>query len=161
MNALVGGHWLAVKDGDDRARSLYRRHYSWPRHVRSANYSKFTGPGEYMLLLTADAAAVWLWRIERYRKDGQTGINCAVFRNESEVRSSDLIREAVDLAWRRWPGERLWTYVNPRKVRSTNPGACFKHAGWQRCGVSKGGLVILECLPGSVREGEPWTARRN
>jgi hypothetical protein len=42
---------------------------------------------------------------------GQRGVNCAVFRNESSVLSSELIREACGLAWTRWPGERLYTYV--------------------------------------------------
>ena len=37
------------------------------------------------------------------------------------------------LAWERWPGERLFTYVDPNKVRSFNPGYCFLRAGWDRC----------------------------
>jgi hypothetical protein len=31
-------------------------------------------------------------------------VNCAVFRNEGPVLSSDLILEAEELAWGRWPG---------------------------------------------------------
>jgi hypothetical protein len=59
-----------------------------------------------------------------------------------------LIQEATQLAWQRWPGQRLYTYVNPRKVRSTNPGCCFLKAGWRRCGVTKHNkLLILELLP--------------
>ena len=67
-----------------------------------------------------------------------------VFRNEGPLLSSDLIREACGIAWERWPGERLFTHVNPSKVQSTNPGYCFLRAGWRRCGKTKGGLVILE-----------------
>ena len=52
--------------------------------------------------------------------------------------------QAVEIAWRRWPGERLFTYVNGGKIRSTNPGYCFLMAGWRKCGISKVGLTILE-----------------
>jgi hypothetical protein len=73
---------------------------------------------------------------------------CSIFRNEGPLRSSDLILEAEQLAWRRWPGQRLFTYVWPAKVKSVNPGYCFKMAGWQQCGRNKDGrLIILEKLP--------------
>lgn len=143
----AGEHWIAVKDGDDRARALYLRHYSARPRSKTGNYTKFTGPGEHVLLMTVDCLALFLWRFERYRKDGQEGINCAIFRNESAVQSSTLIQEACKRAWERWPAARLFTYVNPRRIRSTNPGYCFKKAGFRRCGMSKGGLVILERLP--------------
>jgi hypothetical protein len=103
----------------------------------------FCGPGEKMVLLTEREDALFVWR--KFIDDsGQQGVNCAIFRNESGILSSLLIREAMLHAWRRWPGERLYTYVNPRKIRSSNPGCCFKMAGWKVCGVSKGGLAILE-----------------
>lgn len=42
-------------------------------------------------------------------------------------------------------GSRLYTYVDRRKVRSPNPGYCFKVAGWRNCGVTKARkLAILE-----------------
>ena len=105
-------------------------------------------PGETLILLTDDEDALFGWvrnKVERY--DHQVGVNCFVFRNESPLKSSSLIREAQDLAWGRWPGERLFTYVNAGRIRSVNPGACFKKAGWHRCGQSKSGLILLECLP--------------
>ncbi len=75
---------------------------------------------------------------------GQRGVNCAVFRNEGPHRSSDLIRQADAVADFVWPGERHYTFVNPRAVRSTNPGFCFVAAGWRRCGMTKNGLLVLE-----------------
>jgi hypothetical protein len=101
-----------------------------------------------MVLLTPDDKALFVWR-KFISGDGQQGVNCAVFRNESAARSSDLIRAAQAMAWERWPGSRLYTYVNPRKIRSNNPGCCFIKAGWKRCGMTKWKrLIILECLPG-------------
>jgi hypothetical protein len=103
------------------------------------------GPGEKIVLLTVDCDALFIWR-KFIDKSGQTGINCAVFHNEGELLSSELIREAAQIAWQRWPGQRLYTYVNSSKVKSVNPGYCFKMAGWNICGKTKSGLVILEKL---------------
>ena len=145
---------MPVRDGDARARALYLRHYSHRSHAVAHPQGKFAGPGEHLMLLTVTCDALFLWRRERYRRDAQTGINCAIFRNEGAVLSSDLVREADDLAWRRWPGERLFTFVNADRIRSTNPGACFRKAGWRRLPEStKGGLVILERLPADWQGG--------
>ena len=98
-----------------------------------------------MVLITARADALFVWR--RSNKPdmaGKSGVCCSVFRNEGHYQSSALIAEAVELAQKRWPGQRLFTYVNAGRIRSTNPGCCFRKAGWQRCGLTKGGLIILE-----------------
>ena len=63
------------------------------------------------------------------------------------------VRDGMALAWQRWPGERLYTYVAPGKVKSPNPGWCFQCAGWRRCGHTQRGLHILECRPEWTREG--------
>lgn len=88
-----------------------------------------------------------------------------MIRNESDVLSSQLILEAEHLAWAKWPGERLYTYVDPKKVktclpffRKPNPGKCFIKAGWTRMETvnekgktvwltTQSGKVILEKLP--------------
>jgi len=101
-----------------------------------------------MVLLTVDCGALFIWRKQLWRSDGQQGIECAVFRNEGSERSSSLILEAEALAWARWPDERLFTYVQPNAIRSSNPGYCFLQAGWQRLRqVSNRGARLLEKLP--------------
>jgi hypothetical protein len=105
-----------------------------------------------MVLLTPDARALFIWR-KFISGDGQEGVNCAAFRNEGPIQSSDLILSAMELAWQRWPGERLYTWVNPLRVRSINPGCCFKKAGWRACGLTKWRrLLIFEIRPGAERE---------
>lgn len=147
-----GEIWLPIRDANPTGRALFRRHYSYAPYRDGRNPAHFVGPGEKLVLLTPDARALFVWR-KFISADGQQGINCAVFRNEGAGVSSDLIRAADELAWERWPGERLYTYVNPRKIRSTNPGYCFLMAGWRKCGVTKcRRLVILECLPIPPRE---------
>jgi len=147
---LIESNWISVKDADPRARSLYLRHYSAYRYTdgrrRPGTYAyvrKFVGPGEHMVLLTLRCDALFVWR-KFIDKSGQTGVNCAVFRNEGDILSSELVKEACDLAWSRWSGERLYTYVNQHAIRSTNPGYCFKKAGWTSRGFTKDdGYVIL------------------
>ena len=139
------GNWIEVKDGDDRARGLFNRHYSRYHYKDGRKPKIFVGPGEKMVLLTPDCQALFIWR-KFLTADAcnQEGVNCAVFRNEGDLLSSDLIKEAMNMAFKRWPGERLYTYVNGKKILSTNPGYCFLMAGWQRCGYTQKGLHILE-----------------
>lgn len=152
---MLNSHWIEVRDGDVRLRPFFERHYSArPKKARHyKNWRRICAPGEHMILITSGCDALLVWTKEKIRRDGQTGINCSVFRNESIILSSKLIAEAVELAWQKWPQERLFTYVNPTKIKSTNPGYCFLQAGWKRLnGTSPKGLIILEILPNSVEE---------
>lgn len=138
------GYWIPVRDGDDRLRGLMHRHYS-ARHYRDGRKPrKVIGPGEYIALMTIDCQAAFIWR-KFISDDGQEGVNCSMFRNEGNLLSSQLIIEADDIAWQRWPGQRLYTYIGDNKIKSVNPGYCFKKAGWRFCGRNKSGkLSILE-----------------
>lgn len=144
---MVDGYWLPIRDGDPRGRAIYNRHYSSYKY-KDRRPKRFVGPGEHMCLMTVNCNALFVWRkFMRPSRDGQAGVCCSVFRNESTILSSTLILEAMELANQRWPGERLFTYVDPTQIRSTNPGYCFKIAGWTPCGVSKRKkLVILEYI---------------
>lgn len=162
---MIDGHWLPAKDGDPRAFYLMSRHYSFQPYrdgrrqdLSYRNRHLFVGPGKKKVWLTVDCRALWVWR-KFIDKSGQTGVNCAVFHNESDILASELILEAEQLAWRIWPGERLYTYVDDKAVPSPNPGYCFKKAGWQLVRDEKGkpvrtdsGKLILEKLPAELPE---------
>jgi hypothetical protein len=153
----AAGYWRVSQRADPRAYLLYRRHYSATikhndRYRRPGNFN-FVGPGFNLVLLTPAADALFVWvKNNAPRFDGQRGVCCTIFRNETSgphVLSSDLIREADTLAAERWPGERHFTYVDivqtaRRRSRHAQPGHCFVAAGWQPCGVSKRGLLLLE-----------------
>lgn len=144
---FIDGYWIPVSDGDRRALALFKRHYSYREYRDKRERTLFVGPGEKMVLMTFNCDALFIWR-KFISGDGQHGINCSLFRNESSIQSSVLIQEAVQLAWQRWPDARLYTYVNPTAIKSTNPGYCFKIAGWKKCGITKvNKLHILELLP--------------
>ena len=141
--------WWITKDGDRDCLELYERHYSAYRYKDGRVRVLFVGPGEKFVLRTEHGDACFVWR--RFKDDsGQTGINCAVFRNESPHKSSELIRQADAIADAVWPCRRHYTFVNAARVRSTNPGYCFLAAGWQRCGMTKSGLLVLERVIGSA-----------
>jgi hypothetical protein len=141
------GLWELTHDGDPRAFAIYKRHYSFYQYADGRrddesyrNRNLFVGPGEKLVLIREGALFAW----RKFLDDsGQQGVNCAVFRNESPVRASVLILAAEEWAAKKWPGERFYTYVNPKKVKGTCPGYCFRRARWKHCGETKGGLLIF------------------
>jgi hypothetical protein len=158
------GHWLPVKDGDQRVAAMLARHYSFRPYTdnrrRDKRHMGFAGVGERIVLLSTTEDAAFVWRkfsshprmVEKY--GWQTGIGCTFFRNESPIRSSELILEAMDIAWKRWPGERLFTFVEDAKVGTAQQqgrakaGWCYRKAGWRVAGRNADGrLTILEILP--------------
>lgn len=143
--------WEVTKDGDLDCLDMYLRHYS--RNDKRAAWRPrklFVGPGDKLVLRTQTGSAVFVWRrfvdecIDQRTGERQQGVNCAVFRNESEHLSSQLICQADAIADEAWTDRRHYTYVNPNKVASSNPGFCFIAAGWRRCGWTAGGLLVLE-----------------
>ncbi len=150
-------HWWVTLDGDLDCLEMYERHYS--RNDKRAMWRPrrlFVGPGDKLVLRTGPADAVFVWRkftddcIDERTAQRQEGVNCAVFRNESEHLSSGLVRQADAIADAVWTDRRHYTYVNREKVASANPGYCFLRAGWSRCGVTKGGLLVLERVTPNV-----------
>lgn len=143
----VTDHWWMTRDGDDRARTIFDRHYSRTRYADGRKPKLFVGPGHKIVLLTERADALFVWR-DFISGDQQRGVCCAVFRNEGFVQSSTLILEAEEMAcMSSLLPHRFYTYVNPGAVQSANPGYCFKRAGWKRCGITARGLHILEKDP--------------
>lgn len=146
QTSLLSSVWIHVRDGNDTARAIFDGHYSRRRYRDGRKPKLFAGPGQKMVLITPDAGSLFVWR--KFKDNAQplqTGVNCAVFRRDFGMRASDLIRAAVEQAWERWPGERLYTYVDVKKTRrKRDPGRCFLRAGWRYAGWTKGGLRILE-----------------
>ena len=134
---------------DPEMAMLADRHYS----RRTVGARQFLYSGRKIVIRDAAGLVLfgWMFPDEDKRMDGQTGYNCAIFRNESQRQSSDIILECEDIAIARWGPGRMYTYVNPAKIRSVNPGYCFKQAGWKNVRnadgsihISKAGQCLLE-----------------
>ena len=117
-------NWIETTAGDPHAVELMSRHYS-------AASRRMCGPGERLSLVTLFGAAALCVVRQQYHQV-RPGLWCTFFRNEGPLLSSLLLREAAPLIWRRWPDEdSVLTFVDPAAIRSTNPGYCFKVAGWR------------------------------
>ena len=112
----------------------------------------FTRPGYNMVLWCSGpkGEATWVWFRPKWesgipgtnRKDGLRAIECTLFRNESGLLSSDLIREATYLlpSWVHaqdveWPDGAITgiksSITAHRRSRHNLPGHCYRMAGWQ------------------------------
>lgn len=131
--------WTVVPKFTPAAARLADGHYS----RRTIGSPQFMPPGQTLILMTAEADAVFGW----WRPDPSSGIvamnkldgwTCTIFRNVSPHLSSELILEAeAELLARHDVGpDGLITYVWDSKVASANPGYCFKRAGWKATGRS-------------------------
>lgn len=136
--------WVLAPDNDPEARALFQRHGT-DRTVTRRSRS-LPGSGDRLILITHQADALIVFRkFANPDREYGHGVHCAVFRNEGHFRSCSLIREAVEeWAWKRWPGERLYTYVGGQRIVATNPGHAFRCAGWKRCGITFGNLIVME-----------------
>jgi hypothetical protein len=130
--------WIRVTKFDVAACALADRHYS----RRKIGSPQFMPPGQTIVLLGPQA--VWGW----WRPDPSSGIKamnkldgwtCTIFRNEGPILSSSLVLAAeqflLNSGYSIGPDGML-TYVWDRKVKSANPGYCFKQAGWHAIGRS-------------------------
>ena len=128
--------WIVPPSGKfDRGGALLADgHYS----RRTVGSPQFMPPGQTVVLVTPVRDAVFGWwrphpRSGLVAMNGFDGWTCSIFRNTGPFRSSDLILKAetklVDAGHGCGPSGML-TYVWDRKVRSANPGYCFKCAGW-------------------------------
>jgi hypothetical protein len=139
-------------------RAIFDEHYSRRDYRGRRTSRQFVGPGEKMVFTLADASAICVWRkfldkcIDQRTGLSQQGVNCAVFRREGGDLASELLKSAMAMAWERWPGQRLYTYVDPLGVpptmRASRPtwGHCFYQAGWRFAGLTRKRQHVLECI---------------
>lgn len=138
--------WLVVPKFERAAARLSDDHYS----RRKRGSPQFMPPGQTLVLMTPDERAVFGW----WRPDPASGLvamngldgwTCTIFRNTGPLRSSALILAAERELLARYDcgPDGLLTYVWDKKVRSANPGYCFKCAGWSVRGRSADGRKTL------------------
>lgn len=136
--------WHRVKASDALARAMRDRHYSTEKPG-----GKTVGPpGRRLVLISDDESALWIthWPDPRLVLDKIDALRCTVFRREGRrrERASVLIQAAMEASERYFgaaPSGWL-TYVEPAKVRSQDPGYCFKMAGYELDATFRSGKLI-------------------
>lgn len=130
---------------------LADRHYS----RRTVGARQFLNNGRKLVIRNAEGSILfgWMFPDPTMRFDTQTGFNCAIFRNESARKSSEVILECERLATDKWGPNRMYTFVDPSKLHISKrrgieychwpPGRCFLEAGWHFEGLAKSGKHIL------------------
>lgn len=159
-------HWVRVKKFDPACCRLADRHYS----RRKIGSPQFMPPGQTIVLRYGIEDAVFGWwrpapSSGLKSMNGLDGWTCTIFRNESAVLSSELILDAEtamhEFGYDIGP-DRLLTYVWDSKIRSVNPGYCFKAAGWRAVGRSADGrkTLLQKTDPGLAADGSRLPLRR-
>ena len=143
--------WRISNRADPAAAAIADRHYS----RQKPGTSQFVPPGRCLVLIADHALWVTSWPFAEYVKHQWAGAwVCSLFRNESALLSSTLIKQAVACTVWRWgapPPQGMVTFVDRTKVKKKrDPGRCYLRAGWRVCGETKGGLLALCLLPSEM-----------
>jgi hypothetical protein len=135
--------WRLSWRADPAARAIADRHYN----RQKVGAAQFVPPGRCVVLLSVCGRALWVsaWPFAQYVQHAWAGawMN-SLFRNEGAGLSSELIVEAEAATRAIWgdpPPLGFVTFVDAGEVRSTNPGYCYRMAGWKRIGSTKAGLL--------------------
>jgi hypothetical protein len=142
--------WKMSHRADTRALPLADRHYN----RQKIGSPQFVPPGRCVVMLTLCERALWVtsWPFAEYVRHQWAGawVN-SLFRNEGAGLSSDLIRDAVGVTrfiWGDPPHIGLVTFVDAGKVRrKRDPGRRYLKAGFEHCGMTKGGLLAFRLTP--------------
>lgn len=145
--------WIRSHRADAEVVPLADRHYN----RQKIGSPQFAPPGRCLVLKTRELDAFWItsWPFAQYVRHAWAGAwVCSAFRNESAHLSSELIREAVAATLAEYgpaPDLGMITFVDTSKTRKKrDPGRCYLRAGFKNCGMTKGGLIALQLLPGDM-----------
>jgi hypothetical protein len=162
--------WLLSSSSDPRALAVvdglgkFKRfgpHYS----RRTPGSKTFTGVGQEVVFLHESGRAVWACVRQRTPSArgtggsrGRTGTTDSapryiwrnmLFRNLYAGVASDLILSATEATYTAWlarygslPPERLRTEIGIASVKSSDPGRCYRIAGWENDRVVRGKLYM-------------------
>lgn len=162
--------WLLSSSSDPRALAVvdglgkfarFGPHYS----RRTPGSKTFTGVGQEVVLVHSSGRAVWACIRQKTpaargsgasRGRGGTTDSASrfiwrnmMFRNLYAGVASELILEATERTYREWiarygalPPERLRTEIGIGEVKSTDPGRCYRLAGWTDDRIVRGKLYM-------------------
>lgn len=147
--------WRISSRFDPKALPLADRHYN----RQKPGTPQFVPPGRCLVLLTEDRSALWVSSWPQFAMHAWRGawVN-SLFRKEGDGLASEMIRAAVAHTRARWnetPDLGMVTFIDPTKVRSSNPGYCYLVAGFEHEGWTAKGLRVLRMRPERMPDAEP------
>lgn len=152
--------WAKSHRADPLGAEIADRHYN----RQKVGAPQFVPPGRCLVYRLHDDVGLWVtsWPFAEYVKHAWAGawVN-SLFRSEAQGRylSSDLIRAAVAATLAEWPEPPplgMVTFVDADKTRrKRDPGRCYRRAGFEHVGFTKGGLWVFQMLPAEMPEPLP------
>jgi hypothetical protein len=155
--------WTLSHKFDPTACDLADRHYN----RRKIGSPQFVPPGRALVLLAPAALWVTSWPFAEYVRHEWAGawVN-SCFRREAGEQASAMITDAIRATLWRWesPPEidsaigkvSMVTFINRDKVRPKRDyGRCYRKAGFEVIGETKGGLLALGFPTDRMPEAEP------
>ncbi len=159
IHYIVDGIWASVGRYDSIAAELADGHYSRQSHGND----QFLRPGRYVALIHRGERGHALWACVHNVWMGVWRWTNTHFANRSGSLSSMLVETGTEATYREWlrvygalPPQPLRTEVDieetaARRSRSSEPGKCYRLAGWREVErkPSKRGttLCVLEAPP--------------
>lgn len=153
----TGKYWILSHRADPSACIIADRHYN----RQKIGSPQFVPPGRCIVLRfdRPEGRALWVtsWPFAEYTKHEWRGawVNTC-FRNESSLKASVLIKEAVAITCWKWPDVPelgIVTFVDAQKVRHKRiPGRVYKLAGFEHVGFTKGSLWAWQLQPSKMPE---------
>lgn len=163
--------WRLSSSSDPRAREILDGEGRWAGHGphysrRTPGSDSFVGVGQEIVLITRAVDALWACVYQRTPAPRGSGASRGrmgathrsrfvwrnmVFRRMPGAPLASLLVETATLeTYLRWtqrygelPPERLRTEIGIKEVKSTNPGYCYKVAGWEVDRIVRGKLYML------------------
>lgn len=175
--------WFLSDRADPQARELADRHYN----RQKVGSKQFVPPGRCLVLLTEASDAFWVtsYPFAEHVKHRWAGAwVCSAFRNEGPALSSELVAAAIRATAWRWPilpEIESWivvkrlpdrtlldralismvTFVDKDEVRrKRDPGWCFRRAGFEEAGDTRGGLRALVLRTSRIDRSEAYRTRQ-
>lgn len=132
-----GRYWSQTSNDDPLILSKFER-LQFKQYVRLSKRNWIDS--QQMLLAYCLDKAVILWKRKPFQP-GKSGVRCSIFVNNSEKLSSELLRDAVDVARLFWLESTFFVHLNPRFFPE-NAEKTFKECGWEYHGESREGYPI-------------------
>lgn len=142
---LLRNNWIEINIDHPRLLELIKVHHLEDIMGKALKVK----PHQRLVLLSTCGRAVLIWGVSQV-SGFDPGVQCMIFRNDSTNLSSKLITDAEKLANDKWPQYSCFTIINTSEIKSTNPGYCFKCAGWEFTKKLRGPYHLLVKKPSDI-----------